>query len=161
MGAAGTAYGLLYICVYINPGFADRRTELRLLAFGNGGTAARRIEDVIRLFVYAFVWGVLMTLHFKMGRGIVSLITYIGYALLALAWTWRVEPRLKDAGLPRWYLLPLVCAPIILLGFLVQYQVIGGTVALVLFVLTQIPIMFIRRKASDAGPPGAEPMTGQ
>ena len=128
---------------------------MRQLAFGSGETAARRTEDLIRLFVYALMWGVLMTLHLKMGRGIVSLGAFIGYAPPALAWSWRVEPCLRDAGLPRWYLIPLVCAPIALLGFLVQFNVIGGTVALVLFVLTQIPIIFIRRKASDAGPPGA------
>ena len=125
----------------------------------NGRNFIGRFEDLIRLLVYALAWGVLTQLHLRMGRGIVSLVAFVWCSLVALAWSWRVLPRLRDAGLPRWYLLPFVCTPMVLLGFLVQFKVIGGTLALVLFVLTQIPIAFLRRKPKPDEMAGAQPLT--
>lgn len=114
---------------------------------GNGNEFIERFGDMIRLIIYALIWGVLATLQLKIGRGFVSYIFVAITPFLALAWAWRVYPRLRDAGLPRWYVFPLLGAPLVLLVSLVQLKVIGGTVAFVLFVLTQIPIIFIRRKA--------------
>jgi hypothetical protein len=124
----------------------DWRNGMRLFALWNKENTTSRINDIILLFVYALIFGVLMSLYLKMDRGAISLIAFIGFYFPSFAWSLRVVTRLREARMSGWYVIPLVCAPMILLVFLVQFKVIGGMFALVLFVFTQIPIAFLRRK---------------
>ena len=112
--------------------------------------AIKRSEDAVRLLVYALAWVLLMPLQLKFGRGLASYIVILACVLVIIAWTRRVELRLREGMLSRWWSLPWVGVPVILIGFLVQLRIIGGILALVLFVLTQIPIVFIKRKTSAA-----------
>ena len=125
---------------------------MRQFVYGRGKIAIRRFEDLIRLFVYALLGIGFMTLHFKMGRGFVSFVAFVCCGLVFLAWIQRVNHRLRDAGLPLWYGILLLCAPMTLFILLAEFKVIGGPLALVLFALTQIPIAFLRLKPTAGGP---------
>lgn len=126
---------------------------MRLLAYGGLNTSIRRFEDMILLVVYALSWGILATLRYRVDSGIWPYVAVASSPFLALAWGWRINRRLKDAGLSRWYAILLFGGPLVLLLILVQFKILGGPPAFVLFVLTQTPITFLRRKvASGPGP---------
>jgi hypothetical protein len=103
-------------------------------------------EDMIRLLACAVIWGVLMLLYFKMGKGIVPFLVFVGCSFVFLAWVRRVNERLRDAGLSRWYGIPFLCLPMTLSLLLAEYKFVNPAIALALFVLTQVPIAFLRRK---------------
>lgn len=122
---------------------------MKLLALWN--KSIKRFDDIIRLLVCVLIWGIL-TIPIKMERGIVSTIAWFGCFFVGSAWAGHVASRLRGAGLPRWYVFLFVCAPIFLFIFLVQFRVISGVFAVLLFVLTQMPIASLRRTATASGP---------
>ncbi len=86
------------IIVHINPGSIERRIDLTLLA--NGKTFIKRSEGMIRLLVYALIWGILARC-LDVGSGVVPSIAWLLWFtcfFVASDWAWRVQNRLKDAG---------------------------------------------------------------
>jgi uncharacterized membrane protein YhaH (DUF805 family) len=113
---------------------------------------------MIRLFVYALLGSGLMALHFKIEIGFVSFIAFVGCGLVVFAWIQRMNHRLRDAGLTRWYGILLFCAPMTLFVLLAHFKVIGAPLAIMLFILTQVPITFIRQKPRPNEMPAADPL---
>ena len=116
--------------------------------------------DAILLIIYAVIWGILTPAYFRnitigsFAWGFVEALTC--YCVLG-AWISRIDVRLKAVDLPRWYLIPLVICPNVLLGVLEQLKIIGVALSIVLFVATQTPTFFIRRHRVAGGPGPTNP----
>lgn len=129
-----------------------------MATYTNWKTSVRRLEDLGLLLICVLICGFLAT-HTTLEKWDLSYAAWFGCFFVASAWGARVDSRLREAELPRWYVFPIVCGPICILGLIWQFKFIGGLVALVLFVFTQVPIAFLRRKPKPDEMEGAPPLT--
>jgi hypothetical protein len=69
--------------------------------------------------------------------------------LLCLAWIFSVRGRLKSLDRARWTL--LYCVAVLAVCLLpLAFRLIGFPLAIVLFIVLQIPVVFLRREAISA-----------
>jgi hypothetical protein len=111
-------------------------------------------EFAVYLLLVAGLWAVLHLLRGDTGGGRGSwawdFALDAGSGLLCLWWIANVKGRFKNLGLMRWQIdFCFIVLAICLLPF--ACRLIGFLQALVLFVLLQIPVVFIRRRWIPAG----------
>jgi hypothetical protein len=103
---------------------------------------------LIWVLVVAALWGTFDQLKIRLGGSHAPIIADGGYSLVGMLWMQSVEGRLLDANLPRWYRWPYI----LILSFgcilLHLYKVLDGPEALALFILAQVPTVFIKSRAS-------------
>ena len=117
----------------------------------DGKRVIKRFSDAILLLIYAVIWGILTPAYFRnitIGSFVWGFVEALTCYCVLGAWISRVDLRLKAVDLPRWYLIPFVICPNVLLGVLEQLKIIGVTLSVVLFVATQIPTIFIKRRVA-------------
>jgi len=117
--------------------------------FGRAETVGRS-EYLIHLLVSALLYGGLTALYLKTGKGSVSAIADVISLLVIGEWIQCAGSRSRNAGLSRWVFGLSILVPMILCGSLVLLNALAWQYALVLFVLTQIPIGFLRQKQLPA-----------
>jgi hypothetical protein len=94
----------------------------------------------------AALWGSLSYLRHRSDSDFAEYIAVVGECCLAMIWMQCVQGRLLEAGLSRWYAWPYtVTLPFVCILLLV-FKVVNGQQALLLFVLLQIPTVFIPSK---------------
>lgn len=113
----------------------------------NRTTYQKRLIDLGLLLVYVLIFG-FCAAHTTMDKRGAPSISWFGCFAVASAWAARVDARLKEAGSPRWYMFPIVYGAILLIGSIWMFKLMGGNIALALFFLTQIPIVFLPRRVS-------------
>jgi len=84
------------------------------------------------------------------------LLVEFGFVMLGVFWLRSLERRLMDAGLPRWYFWPYFLFVLGACAGAHVLKVTDGPETMALFVILQIPTVFLRsRRAAD----GAEPQS--
>jgi hypothetical protein len=105
------------------------------------------------LSVIAFIWIPLIYMDSTSGDGIGSWIARIGYSILVFFWMTFAHGRFEDAGMahsgyvPQYFLIVSVAS---MMPFAVHW--VNGYGALVIFVLIQIPTVFMRSKPKPEEP---------
>jgi hypothetical protein len=124
--------------------------------FGRVETVGRS-EYLIHLSVSALLYGWFTDLYVKTGKGPVAAIADVISLLVMGEWIQCAGSRSSNAGLSRWVFGLILTVPVIVCGLLVLFNVLAWPYVLVLFVLTQIPIGFLRSKQEPASDSGASP----
>jgi uncharacterized membrane protein YhaH (DUF805 family) len=117
--------------------------------FGRAETVGRS-EYLLHLLVSSLLYGGLTALYLKMGNGSVSAIANVISLLVMGEWIQCAVSRSRNAGLSRWVFGLSLFVSVILCGSLVLLNALAWQYALVLFVLTQIPVGFLRQKQKPA-----------
>lgn len=116
-----------------------------------------------RLLVLAFLWALLIRLDGVSNRGTGTWIARFGYFILVYAWMMNVQDRFENAGWPHdWYGAQycLVVSVASLMPLAVHW--VNGFGALGIFVLIQVPLLFLRSKPRNQDQlPSAPPLTSQ
>ncbi len=105
-----------------------------------------RTEYLIHLLVSALLYGWLTDLYLKVDKGAVSAIANLISLLVMGEWIQCAASRSRNADLSRWAFSLSLIVPAILCGSLVGFNVLAWPYALLLFVLSQIPLGFLRSK---------------
>lgn len=112
-----------------------------------------RFMFLLWVVVVAALWGSLSHFRPRSDGGFASFIAVAGVATLAMLWMQAVEGRLLDAGLPLWCRWPYV----LILSFgcilLHSFKVLDGPQALALFILVQVPTVFIKSRSTSPNLP--------
>lgn len=116
-----------------------------------------------RLSVLAFLWAALIYLDGVSDGGTGTWIARFGYFILAYAWLMNSQGRFEDGGLPHdWYGAQycLVVSVVSLMPLAVHW--VNSYGALAIFVLIQVPLLFLKSKRRNQDPmPGAPALTSQ
>jgi uncharacterized membrane protein YhaH (DUF805 family) len=107
---------------------------------------------VTLLVIFCF-WSLMIYLDDASGHGVGSWIAWIGYVVLVFTWFGNVARRLKDAGWAHG-LLPAQYCIVVLVATLMPHAFhwVTGYGALAIFVLIQIPIVFLPSKPRPEEP---------
>jgi hypothetical protein len=116
-----------------------------------------RSEYLIHLLVSALLYSGFTALYLKTGKGAVKPIADVISLLVMGEWIQCVGSRSRNAGLSRWIFGLSLLVPAILSGTLVLSNFLAWPYAFVLFVLTQIPIGFLRPKQGPVSGGSAYP----
>jgi hypothetical protein len=131
----------------------DFLVERRLFVAKSGSfKQVGRFTFLLWALLVATLWGSLSYLRPRSGDGFASYIAVAGVCLLAMIWMQCVEGRLQDAGLSRWYAWPYAVTLPFGCILLHAFKVVDGPQALLLFVLLQIPTVFIPSKPAIVKP---------
>lgn len=106
---------------------------------------------LLSVMVAALCGGALMLLQAHNNSPRAHLAVEFGFVLLGVFWLRCLERRLMDAGLPRWYFWPYF---LIVLGACSGAHVLkiaNGSQTMALFVLLQVPTVFMRGRRAAAG----------
>jgi hypothetical protein len=111
------------------------------------------VEFAIFLLLIAGLWQVLHLLRGDVGglphARALRLAMDTASGLLCLAWIFSVRGRLKSLDRARWTL--LFCVAVLAVCLLpLAFRLIGFPLAIVLFIVLQIPVVFLRREAISA-----------
>jgi len=110
-------------------------------------------DFAVYIQLIAGLWAVLNLLRGDVGGGtwawVFDVALDAGSLTLCLAWIVSVKGRLRNLGLARWYI--DLCAIVLLLSLLpVSLRILSFTHALILFVVLQIPVVFLRKERLPA-----------
>jgi hypothetical protein len=122
--------------------------------FGRAETVGRS-EYLIHLLVSALLYGLLTALYLKTGKGSVKSIADFISLMVWIEWIQCLGSRSRNAGVSRLVFGLSLFVPVTVCGSLVLLNLFTWQYALVLFVLTQIPIGFLRSKQSPVSSSGA------
>lgn len=106
---------------------------------------------LLHLLACALLFGGFVALDLRLSKGFVEFIIFMIAFFVYMEWTECLKSRLQDAGLSRRFIILLltliVPMVIVLCLLLVVFKVIAWPYALILYVLTQIPVGFLRQKS--------------
>jgi hypothetical protein len=105
-----------------------------------------RFEYLVHLLVSALLFGGFTALYLKSGKGDIATIANLISAMVMIEWIQCMGSRSRDAGLSRWVFGLALFVPLTVCGSLAWFNVLAWPYVLVLFVLTQIPVAFLRHK---------------
>jgi uncharacterized membrane protein YhaH (DUF805 family) len=111
-----------------------------------------RFQFVLRVVFIGALFTALLQLAREAGPGVAAWEMRAGIVLFAFVWILSVEGRVMDAGLPQWFSIPyclLLPAVSALPHFL---KIFNLDVALLLFVILQVPTIFFNSRPPRGGP---------
>jgi hypothetical protein len=103
---------------------------------------------LLSVVLVSSLWAAFEHLKMKLGGSVSPIIFDCGFSILGMLWTRVVEGRLRDAGLPRWYMWPYIVTLSLGCILLLICKVLDGPKVLGLFVVMQVPTVFIKSRTS-------------
>jgi hypothetical protein len=111
--------------------------------------AVGRFVFLIWVLVASALFAALFQLRIRLSGSNAEIIVWLGFSFLGLLWGQAVEGRILDAGLPRSYRWPYILILPFGCVLLLALKVLDGPEALALFILAQVPTVFIKSRASS------------
>jgi len=107
-----------------------------------------RFVFMLIVLLFAIMWAVLTQLTDDPWRWLAQ----AGYLLIFSVWVVCLQSRFRDAGLPSQFSRPYAIVLLLTLGLPWEFKAIDNTMALMLFVLLQVPTVYFRSKPPTLAP---------